>query len=206
MGGSYSSSYDVPAKKLVEDVQKIREVKIDVLLPFTIHRNSKLTSDSEGYNIWLDVCNFVFGVTNKVIQHKKTKDSKGNLLPYNITDRYLFIPEGDVEAAIHDMCHWIVAGIKERWENNCGMDRMSEELLIEKEELAWTLETWIFSAVIGEPELVDLVSPHAEIETFHYWVRVNDPTETTIRALQAVLALPKTFNITLLRRILASWV
>lgn len=205
MGGSYSSSYNVPAKKLAEDVVKTIIKREKVPIPFIVHRCSKLTMDLEGYNIWLDVCNFVYETTGKIPQHKKVRDSKGELLPYEITDNYLYLPEGDVEAAIHDMCHWIVADDDKKELFNCGMNKMEEEDLIRVEELAWTLETWIFSAIIGEPDLVELVSPHAEIETFHYWVRVNNPISTTIAALTSLNRV-NDFNTTLLRRILANWI
>lgn len=205
MGGSYSSSYDTPTKKLAEDVVKTIIKREKVPIPFIVHRCSKLTSDSEGYSIWLDICNFVYEVTGKIPQHKKSRNSKGELLPYEITGNYLYLPEGDVEAAIHDMCHWIIADDDKRELYNCAMNKMTENELIKVEELAWTLETWLFSAVIGEPELVELVSPHAEIETFHYWVRVNNPISTTISALTSLKKV-KDFNVTLLRRILANWI
>lgn len=61
MGGSYSSSYIEPTKKLEEKMVEI--ITRREILPMIIHRCSKLTKDKNGYNIWLDVCNFVYNVT-----------------------------------------------------------------------------------------------------------------------------------------------
>lgn len=209
MGSSYSSYYVPSTRKLTEEVKAIekaveRIVTKVVAVPFTIHGVSKLTKDSEGLKIWLSICTFVNELTNKVVQHKaEVRDKDGNLVPYKITDRCFYVPEGDVEAIVHDMCHWIIASKTERTVENLSMDGMNEADLIYREELAWSLEAWIFSAVMGEPDLVDHVSPHAEIETFHYWVRAYDPILITLEALQKASEVG--LNVTLLRRLLASW-
>lgn len=225
MGGSYSYHYSAPSEKLTRDVEKVEEKAKEIIkevvkvvtetkviaVPFTIHRCSKLTADNEGYKIWANICAFVNMVTNKVVQHKeKVYDENGKLVPYEISATIFCVPEGDVEAIIHDMCHWLVSNEAEKGKPNCGMNDLKEHQLILKEELAWTLETWIFSAIIGEPDLVDLTSPHTEIETFHYWVRVNDPIEMTKRAMMYLESHENVdgsrFDVTVLRRLLASWI
>lgn len=224
MGGGYSSYYQAPTESLKQKVARLQKERDDLLekakqpveptiiekdkviaIPFTIHKCSKLTADDEGLKIWADICTFVNQVTNKVVQHKeKIYNEDGSLVPYEISETCFYVPEGDVEAIIHDMCHWIVSTDEERKHKNCKLGDFEEKKLIYKEELAWTLETWLFSAVIGEPELVDLVSPHAEIETFHYWVRLYNPVEIMMQALTFLQKVD--LNVTVLRRLLASWI
>lgn len=207
MGGSvsYSRHYEEPTRQLEKELVRIVEKTRVVAVPFVTTGNSKLTSTDEGRQIWLNLCTFVNELTNKVWVHKKHESQDAS---YQITDRAFCLPEGDVEALIHDMCHWTVASPEQREKLNLNLSPpyadKNKEWLVGQEELAWTLEAWVFSAVIGEPELVDLVSPNAAIEVFHYWVRVFDPIDTMQQALTSAKQVG--LKVTLLRRLLASWV
>lgn len=213
MGGSpsYYRHYEEPAKVLQKEVQKIIEKVVTVektkviAVPFIVLGISKLTSTEEGRLIWSTICQFVNDLTNKVWVHKKkeTQDAA-----YQITETMFCLPEGDVEALIHDMCHWIIATPEQREIPNLNLNPpykdKDKSWLIMQEEMAWTLESWIFSAIIGEPELVELVNPNADIEVFHYWVRVFNPIDILMEALEKANEVK--LNVTLLRRLLVNWI
>lgn len=70
------------------------------------------------------------------------------------------VPDRDVEAAVHELCHWVVATESERRQHNLGLDSCSYEHLVLREEEAWSLEMMLFGDAPQE-ELLVCMSPIA---------------------------------------------
>src|ERR1700733_1386173 len=144
-GGAFAGNFADAERSLVNAVRDLmKRASTD-----NITGRSKLTSSDEGQRLWSSICQFVYELTGKTWIHKKNESARAS---YRITDDYFCLPEGDVEALIHDMCHWLVATPEQRDLPNLGLDppyRDKKHWAIRQEELAWALQVWIFSAVMG---------------------------------------------------------
>lgn len=70
---------------------------------------------------------------------------------YVHTSDVIAVPDGDVEAAVHELCHFIVASQEERRMPNLGLStdwtHPRFDRMVRCEEMAWSLELWLF----GDP-------------------------------------------------------
>ncbi len=102
------------------------------------------------------------GEAIKSITGRKLVGTDGGL--YVFSDTEIRVPDYDVEAAVHELCHWIVASDRERRMPNLDMytDPRHPDYarMVLREESAWSLEFWLF----GDPtpvQLARIMSPVA---------------------------------------------
>jgi hypothetical protein len=82
--------------------------------------------------------------------------------PYRQTRDVIETPDGDVEALLHELCHWLVASPEERDLVNLGMredDPTPHSRL--REEQAWRLECKLLEPFATEAEIHARLTPES---------------------------------------------
>jgi hypothetical protein len=119
-----------------------------------------------------------------------------------VEEHWINVPEGDVEALMHDFCHCIVAADGDKHKPNIGLDEMDAATAKKTEETAWALESWLFNGVMPDQALMATVTPEMSEMYNHIWD--NDPLDVMLDALTS--ARKSGLDVMLCRRVLASWV
>lgn len=83
---------------------------------------------------------------------------------YAFTDTEIRVPDRDVEGAIHEFCHFVVASESERRQLNMGLSQdwthPGFTRMVRCEELAWSLENYIFGD-LPVAQMASLLTPEA---------------------------------------------
>jgi hypothetical protein len=83
---------------------------------------------------------------------------------YAFTSEEIRIPRLDIEAGIHELCHWVVASPEERKQDNMGLStdwtHPRFDRMVKCEELAWSLEFYLFGDPTAE-KMSSLLTPEA---------------------------------------------
>jgi hypothetical protein len=89
--------------------------------------------------------------------------TKGGL--YAFTPHEMRIPRLDIEAGVHELCHYVVASPEERKQDNMGLStdwtHPQFDRMVRCEELAWSLEFYLFGDPTAE-RMASFLTPEAQ--------------------------------------------
>lgn len=87
---------------------------------------------------------------------RKLVGTRGGTYVFSPTE--IRVPDLDIEAAVHELCHWVVANDSERKQVNLGLSQdwqhPNYDRMVRCEEMAWSLEFYLF----GDPTVEKMAS------------------------------------------------